>query len=82
MKRVPAGFVCQIAGIAVMVLGLWPVLRVYQKSQPDARLSYHDIAYSDYSTVLSVIILLVGFAVGIILLWLGSRIKSRGKKPV
>ncbi|MGH7976671.1 MAG: hypothetical protein ACREC8_08410 [Limisphaerales bacterium] len=82
MKRSIAGIICQIVGIAVMALGVWPLVWVIQKREPDAHLSYNDITYSGYNTVLSIIVLLIAIAIGILLLWLGSRIKRKHDKRV
>jgi hypothetical protein len=79
VKRVLARILCQIAAVAVMIVGLFPLATIIKKSQPDARRSYYDEVYSDYNAILSIIILLVSIAIGIVLLWLGSKLKSKGK---
>ena len=63
-----------------MVTGLLPGLHIIKQSRDDARLGYYDYMYFNYNSVLAVIILLVSIAAGIILLWLGSRLKS--KRPI
>ena len=77
MKHLLARIFCRIAGIAIMALGAWPLVRGIQKRAPDAHLSYNDITYSDYNSVLSILILLAAVAIGILLLWVGNRIKTK-----
>ena len=76
VKRI-IGILCQIAGVMVSVTGLLPILHIARLSQNDARVGYYEYMYFDYNSVLAVIILLARIAGGIILLWLGSRLKSK-----
>ena len=76
MKRI-IGIFCQIAGAVVAVTGLLPILHIARLSQNDARVGYYDYMYFNYSSILAVIILLASIAAGIILLWLGGRLKSK-----
>ena len=79
MKRI-IGIFCQILGVVVAVTGLLPILHIARLSQSNARVGYYDYMYFDYNTILSIIILLASIAAGIILLWLGGRLKS--KRPI
>jgi len=77
MSRTCVRIVCRFLAVAVIVMGLLPLANIIKQSQTDAHLGYDEEVYLDYNRILSFIILLVSIAAGIILLWLGSHLKSK-----
>jgi len=74
------GILCQIAGIAVMVGGAIPGTRILVW---EYRLSHYHYLYCNsdpWNEYISLLELFGGLFLGVILLWLGSRLKSKNKQ--
>jgi len=67
------GILCQIAGLATMATGAVFVFHTGRKMP-----RYHiEEMYQEYNTDVSVLIFLGSIVLGCVLLWLGSRLKSK-----
>lgn len=66
-----------LCGIVIFVAGSFPILKMFQQSRTEHKMSYNDESYFTYHVILSIIIFLAGVAGAAALFWFGRRLKMK-----
>jgi hypothetical protein len=78
MNRNSIGKTCQLAAVVIVVCSLIPRLQLfYFENGHWLKRDHYEVAYWSYLMIRAWIIALVGVVFGVVLFWLGSRLKSK-----